>query len=230
MQSRWVQHKETVRALRRQGASVTAIERQYGVPRSTLSGWFKDIQLSPEQRMRLDQNSIGGGKQGRLKGAEWNRQQKLARLRIAEQHALATLNNIELTDDIMELALAMLYWGEGAKKDTTAIGSSDPRMLQFTLTILRRRYGITNDMLRCDLHLRADQDAQELKQYWSKALGIPMARFKYASFDERTRGKKTYQGYKGVCLIRCGSIAIQRKLIYLYTLFYDKVSEVDVGT
>jgi len=74
-----------------------------------------------------------------------------------------------------------------------------------------------------------DQDADMLKEYWSKELKIPIERFKYVAFDKRSIGKPTYERYKGVCVITCGNIAIQRKLIYLYTLFCEKIAELDMG-
>jgi hypothetical protein len=75
-----------------------------------------------------------------------------------------------------------------------------------------------------------DQDGDALKAYWSKELNVPLERFKYIAYDRRTEGRKTYDHYKGACLISCGNIAIQRKLIYLYNLFCDKVAELNMGT
>ena len=97
------------------------------------------------------------------------------------------------------------------------------------LIVLRRNYGIAPSMVRCDLHLRMDQDANELKEYWSNELEVPIDRFKYVAFDKRSEGKPTHDHYKGVCVIACGNIAIQRKLIYLYNLFCEKVAAMDVG-
>ena len=36
---------------------MTTIERKYCIARSTLSGWFKEVELSEEQRTRLMKNS-----------------------------------------------------------------------------------------------------------------------------------------------------------------------------
>jgi hypothetical protein len=72
-----------------------------------------------------------------------------------------------------------------------------------------------------------DQDEDEIKQYWREQLGIPIEQFKYAVFDKRSVGRVTYDHYKGVCLLQCGNIAIQRKLISLYNLFCEKVSSLN---
>lgn len=229
MKSKWFGLKETVVALRKEGVSMTVIERKYGIPRSTLSGWFKNVPLTEAQRLGLMKNKQDGWAKARINAVEAHRAQKALRMLSAKQEAIKTLNQIELTDEVLDLAFAMLYFGEGAKSGSTSLASSDPTILKFVLTVLNRNYGITNEMIRCNLHLRMDQDSAELKDYWSKELNIPLERFRYAAFDKRSAGKPTYTHYKGVCVLYCGNIAIQRKLIYLYTLFCDKVAALGVG-
>lgn len=135
----------------------------------------------------------------------------------------------EYKDEAIALAFAMLYWGEGAKTNTTSLASSDPNILRFVITVLERNYSVTPHTLRCDLHLRMDQDTNTLKQYWSEQLGLPLTCFKHVAYDKRSAGKPTYDHYKGVCVVACSSIAIQRKLIFLYTLFCKKITQVYAG-
>lgn len=59
----------------------------------------------------------------------------------------------------------------------------------------------------------------------SEQLGVPYDRFSGVYFDKRTKGRATYDYYKGVCLVYCGPISIQRKLISLYNLFCTRVAE-----
>lgn len=221
--------KETALALRHTGMSMTVIEKRLGIPRSTLSGWFKLNPLNKEQKHRLMQNSMEGLLKARAKAAEMHRGQKALRLLEAKRLAVSSLEKIELSNEVLDLAFAMLYFGEGRKAGTTSLASSDPLVLKFMLAVLRRNYNITPDMVRCELHLRMDQDGEELKAYWSNQLRIPLERFKYIAHDKRSAGKTTYDHYKGVCVIACGNIAIQRKLMYLYNLFCEKVAATDVG-
>lgn len=229
MRSKWFELKGDAVALREEGISITVIEKKLGIPRSTLSGWFKDVELSEEKRTKLMKSKQDGWLKAREKAAEWHRAQKALRLIHAEKEALRTLGNIDITDEILDLALAMLYFGEGAKTNVTSIASSNPVILRFVLTVLRRNYSVTPNMIRCDLHLRMDQDSEKLKKYWSNALNIPIKQFKYVAFDKRSEGKTTYNHYRGVCVITCHRVAIQRKLIYLYRQFCDKVSSIDEG-
>ena len=229
MKSKWYESKEIAITLRKSGLSMTLIERKLGIPRSTLSGWFKTVQITDEQRLKLMKNSQDGWKKARIKAVEWHRAQKNLRLLKAKQEAQETLNKIPMTNEILDLAFAMLYLGEGAKNGTTSLASSDPKILKFVLAVLEKNYAITKDMVRCELHLRADQKPTESKKYWSSELGIPISQFRGCYIDKRTAGRPTYEHYNGVCVLYCGPIAIQRKLIFLYNLFCEKITDIGLG-
>lgn len=229
MVSKWYHLKEEALALRQSGMSMTVIERKLGIARSTLSGWFKDVHLTEEQRTRLMKNSQDGWKKARERAVESHRAQKALRLLEAKTKAAETLNKLVISDELLDLAFAMLYYGEGAKSGTTSIASSDPKILRFVLYVLQRNYAVTSHMIRCDLHLRMDQDADTLKRFWANELRIPFEQFKYVAFDKRSEGRPTYDHYKGVCVITCHQVAIQRKIMYLYTLFCEKIERLSAG-
>lgn len=225
MQSRWYELKPRAITLRKRGNSIGKIEGQLGIPRSTLSGWFRDITLSQEQHekiLREWKKALVKNREGALR---WHHEQKRKRLQDAETQALATLHKINTTKkEILELSFALLYLGEGAKKTSeTAIGSSDPLILKFSLAILRNIYHIELKKIRCELYIRADQNPNVIKQFWAQELKLPLENFKQINIDKRTAGSKTYPDYKGVCHIRCGSVATQRKLLYLSKLFCQKI-------
>ena len=48
MRSKWFELKPDAIKLRKKGLSIREIELRLGIPRSTLSGWLKDIKLSDE--------------------------------------------------------------------------------------------------------------------------------------------------------------------------------------
>lgn len=223
MKSRWFEYKEKAVLLRKQGLSIREIESSLGIPRSNLSAWLKDVELNDEQKTRLKHNADLALVKARVKANQWHREQKQLRLQRAEDEAKTVLNRIKIDQDIVELALAMLYLGEGCKNNTTSIGNSNPLILKFFLAILTNKYKLDPSKIRYDLHIRADQNPVEIKEYWSRELGLPIEYFKYVVADKRTEGKASYPEYKGVCVVNCGNIAIQRKLIYLYNLFCQKV-------
>lgn len=229
MISRWYELKDTAIELRKTGMSIKAIEEKLGIPRSTLSGWLKHVELTEEQMCRLRKSKQDGWRKARAKAAESHRAQKTLRLLKAKQDAEEVLASLELNSATLDLAFAMLYFGEGAKGNISSIANSDPKILSFVIFVLKKNYGVKPEQIRCELHLRADQNPELAKQYWSKELALPYSCFRYTAIDQRSAGKATYDHYKGVCVLYCGGIAVQRKMIYLYNLFCDKVSQLDAG-
>ncbi len=223
MKSKWIKLKSKALHLRKQGESIVVIEKRLKIPRSTLSGWFKNITLNKKQIAKLKHNSEIALNNARKNAVVWHNTQKKHRLEFAEQQALSVLNKIDLSSkETFELALAMLYLGEGSKKNKTCLGNSDPLILKFFLIGMKKIYNIDSTKIRYALHLRADQNPQEMKKYWSKELNATIERFTQVSIDQRTVGKPTYPNYKGVCVVNCCTVAIQRKLVYLSRRFCEK--------
>lgn len=231
MKSQWYELKERAVKLRKKGNSIGSIERALGIPRSTLSGWFKDVKITKKQKEILFKKQKAALKEARKKAVIWHNKQKEQRLKEAEKAARKTLKNINIKSvEYLELAMAFLYLGEGSKKNTeTAIGSSDPDILNFFLAGLKKVYNMDIRSIRCELYLRADQDPEKIKRYWSRVLYIPLDNFKQVNIDKRTKGTVTYSYYKGVCNLRCGNVAIQRRLVFLAKLFYKKISSQNKG-
>lgn len=225
MRSKWFHLKEPARNMRMGGSSLGDIETALGINRSTLSGWFQDIKLSKKQKAEIRTKWLKSLRDARLKAARWHNEQKDARLKLAEKEAQETLTALETSNPhVIELALAILYLGEGSKRNIeTAIGNSDPMILRFFIVALQKIYNFDKNRIKCELHLRADQNPEKMKRYWAKALQMPLKNFGWVSIDPRTKGKKTYDHYHGVCLLRCSSVAIQRKLVYLSKMFCEKV-------
>ncbi len=174
---------------------------------------------------RLRENWLNHLGKARKNALLWHNQQKELRLKNAENEALETLSNLDNKNKlIQELALAMLYLGEGAKtKSGTILGSSDPLILKFFINSLQSIYNIDVQKIKCALHLHADQNSEVLKKFWSEELNIPMGNFTSPSVDLRTSGHLTYPTYYGVCVVSCGNIALQRKLVYLSRKFCENV-------
>lgn len=227
MSSKWNHVKEKALLLRRRGVSTRDVEKRLGIARSTLSYWFRNVQLHPRYVKRMKARHDRALIKARLEAIKWHNGQKALRLEQAANDALRTLEKIDCNDDsIIELALALLYLGEGMKKSVaTSMGNSDPLILRFFVKAMRRLYGIQTSQMKCELHLRADQDPKLLTRYWSKVLGIPFSNFRKPAIDKRTVGRPTYSHYKGVCVVNCSHVAIQRKLVYIATTFCNRITE-----
>lgn len=225
MQSKWYELKPQAIKLRQKGISLREVAKTLNIPKSTLSGWFKDIQLTGMQKKKLKANWLNALGKARKQAVKWHNTQKEVRMKIAKSQAEEVFNKLNLEDNsIIELALSMLYLGEGAKQGRTLLGNSDPMILKFFINALKKIYNLDVTKFKCELHLRADQDPDKMKKFWSNELNMPLSSFASASFDGRTAGKPTYDAYRGVCIIRCGNIAIQRRLVYLSQLFCEKLT------
>lgn len=225
MISKWYELKPIAIKLRGSGKSIRTIESNLKIPRSTLSGWFKYIKLSEKQLASLEQNRLNNLNKARHKAVTWHNDQKKQGIIEAEKQSLLTLTNLDVGNKfIRELALAMLYLGEGFKgKNGIGIGNSDVLILKFFIQIITKDFGISKDKIKLYLHLRDDQNPILLKNYWSRELNIPMKNFGKASIDKRTTGNPTYSSYHGVCVLHCGNIAIQRKLLFISKKFCEKI-------
>ncbi|MBI2019755.1 hypothetical protein HYS95_03780 [Candidatus Daviesbacteria bacterium] len=190
MRSKWYELKPTAIELRQKGISLREVERILKIPKSTLSGWFKDVKLNHKQQEKLKTNFLKALIKARRKAVKWHNKQKESRLIIAKSEAEEILSKLNLEDNsIIELALSMLYMGEGAKNGRTAIGNSNPLILKFFINALKKIYGLDITKIKCELHLRADQNPETMKKFWSKELNIPLSSFASVSHDKRTTGR-----------------------------------------
>lgn len=226
MISKWTNKKSAAITLRCKGNSIRDIENMLNIPRSTLSGWLRSVPLTKKQKARLDKRAKQGLVRARTAAVQWHNTQKNNRIQEASLKAAEILKGISHDVTTLELALAFLYLGEGSKKNhSTSLGSSDSRIAKFFVQCLRQVYTVPAESIKCYLHLRADQDPEALKHYWSQELNLPLTSFGKPSFDKRTTGKSTYSHYKGVCLIGCGRVDIQRRLMYIANGFCDTISQ-----
>ncbi len=213
-------------SLRRKGQSIRLIESELGIPRSTLSGWFKNVELTERQKQTLERHRQTSFIEARKKAVLWHNQGKAERLAIAKNQADHVLSLLSVSNkESLELALAFLYLGEGGKGGGTSLASSNPEILVFFTNSLLQLYGVEPASLKYYLHLRADQDPIVMTKYWTKKLGVPASAFGKASIDQRTAGRKTYDHYKGVCMVCCSRVEIQRRLMYIANGFIEAVSK-----
>lgn len=225
MQSKWSSIKPEAIRLRKLGKSLPYIHTKLGIPKSTLSYWLKNIELTDGQKNKLESDWKNALVKARKKAVIWHNDAKANRINVSENEGRLLLDNIDYkNNDITELALALLYLGEGTKaQGETGMGSSDPLILKFFVNSLRTIYKVPENKIKCSLHLRADQNPNEMMGFWSKQLNISEENFTKPYKDNRTKGTMTYDSYKGVCIVRCGTVAIQRKLVYIAKHFCTEV-------
>lgn len=188
--------------MRRNGASYSMIKERVGVSKSTLSLWLRDMPL-PEERIR----ELRDFSETRIERTrETKRRKKEVRLENVRKVAREKIG--KLSERELFLAGLFLYWGEGAKTQSTQLGISntDPAVLQFFISWMES-LGVSREHLRIYIHLYSDMDIQKELQYWSKTLSLPLSQFRKPYIKKSKRADITYtQNFThGTCNILYGN-------------------------
>lgn len=193
------------RDLRQQGIGIKTIAHKLNVSPSTVSLWYRDIELTSEQISQLELNShdpFYGRRLLHVKRQQEERLQKINSLRLEGIKDVAKLNVKELF-----IAGVSLYWAEGFKKDNQfGFSNSDPAMIKFMCYWLVQCCSIPKERL----HLRVgvnefyQNKVRIIEEFWSEILDIPLIQFQ-KPFFQKTQWRKEYdspQSYHGVLRIR----------------------------
>lgn len=212
-------------ALRKKGKTYTEIQNILGVtiPKSTLSYWFKNIELSEEHQKRIKRKIEKNAHKGRIKALAVNRAKREKYLRSVFDRNKHLARVVGETD-VAKIALAMLYLGDGSKslkRGSLMFGNSNPFIVSLFLELLRYCYDIDETKFRCTLQCRADQHIKQLERFWSRVTDIPLSQFYEARVDPRTIGKPSKKlNYKGVCRIDYFSADIFIELLQIPKIIY----------
>ena len=218
--------KEKAITLRNRGLSLRQIHQKLSVPKSTLSGWLKDVHLTNGQKLNLNKRWKKGLSKARKAAVKANRQAKVNRVKKIESEVQKYLDSITLKQDNLELFLAGLYLGDGFKTaGRTALGSSNPDILKAFVVLLKQLYHIDKSKMRGAIYARSDQKDSNLVSYWSKTLDIPENQFHKTQYDKRTKNAKTYENYKGVCTVYYFDVKIMRRLMILSNMLLGRIAQ-----
>lgn len=213
--------KERLRAelLRReQGLSYNEIAALTRISKSTLSAWLREVPLTKEQEMRLQQRLCANRSSFAARALPINRE----RHQRARQQAYQSGVNVAaaLPDQLHthELALAMLYLGEGAKRNSAVqIANTDPSILRFFLWALRHLYNI--DERRLSFRLNLIEAARPYEEnfivWWCQQLNCAHEQFKKTQFDSRSHATHITDNYHGVCTANYNDLFLQQHILGL---------------
>jgi hypothetical protein len=158
--------REQARRLRATGLPLAEIAARLGVSRSSVSLWVRDVAFAP--RPRVDR-----GRRRAPNALQRRKQAEIDRLLAEGRRRVGRLSEREFL-----VAGVALYAGEGAKRDGQILfANSDPRMVAFFCTWLRRFFQIDESRLRVRLYLHEGLDLAASTAYWSRVTGIPPAQF-----------------------------------------------------
>lgn len=215
MKSRFLPLKSRAISLRKRGLSLKYIEKKLGIPRSTLSGWFKNIKLSKKQKKKLFNDWKNGLVRAREKAVLWHKNGRNERRERIKKEVEIFFNGLHIDNKVGELLMAMFYLAEGGKTENSfMVANSNPQILKSIIILYRKLYKLDESKFSCVLHLRKDQNENKLKLFWSTLLKIPECKFTKTQFDKRTV-KKTYDHYRGVCVVNYFDMALQRRILFI---------------
>ena len=163
-----VDEQAEARRLRAEGQTLAEIAAALGVSKSSVSLWVRDVEFDPQPRR--------AGRRRQPNALQRRKQAEIDRLLAEGRERIGRLSEKEFL-----VAGAALYAGEGAKRDgSVRFANSDPRMIMFFCTWLRRFFSIDEPRLRMSLYLHDGLELDDAQAFWSDLTGIPVSQFRKA--------------------------------------------------
>lgn len=193
-----ISKKEKAITLRKEGHTYSEILKEVFVAKSTLTEWFREVNLTTPQFQRLTEKKLAAAK----RGGEAKRAQRIARVQVIREAALKDIKNISKRE--LWLIGAVLYWAEGSKEKEYYHGSginfnnSDPRMINLFVTWLLKSCSVDKDRIRFEIyiHENSKNSVVEAQRYWARACGFPVTSFNKVYFKKNVI-KKSYRKNTG---------------------------------
>jgi len=186
--------KQRAMRLRLKGRSYNEINRLLGTPKSTLSGWFSDLELPKEAKKRLSERVYKKSIEKLIKRNKLQSHEASKRARGIRSTAKGEVEDIS-SKELMFAGIS-LYWAEGYKRPIVVNGktkthhpvsltNSDPKLIKIYLRFIREICGVPEEKIRADVRIYEHQDEAHLLEFWSQTTNIPYDRFKSFQIEVR---------------------------------------------
>lgn len=201
--------KRIVQDLRRQGLSYNEILQKVSVAKSSVSLWCQDIELTNQQKERLNKK-----RKEHLQGLgpllALKRQKEICRIKEIAKKQISCLTPYEF-----KIAGAMLYWAEGtkAKGHGVEITNSDPEMIKFMIHWFKEVLGVSPKEIKACLNIHINQDDETIKRYWSEITGISLSNFGKSYIKPEGTGHRKNLLHNGVIRIRVGGGNLRQRVM-----------------
>ncbi len=219
--------KKSAFKLRKQAKSYGEISRQLGIPKSTLSYWFKtDSESSHIKKILIKKAQKKAA--GRLREMAFAHKEKWEKIHLFYRKQANREFPMLVSQPFFGPGL-MLYWGEGDKKlrnGIVRIANTDYRMLKIFIAFLINSCRTQPKKIRVWLLLYPDLDEKKCKKYWSRMLNVPKKQFvksQYILGRERKR-KVDY----GVCTVQVYSRELKEKIIEWIDLYSKRLEKAGI--
>jgi hypothetical protein len=199
--------------LRRQGYTFSEIQTTLGsIPKGTLSGWLKNVELTDTQKTRISEIATKAGLAGRQKGAWGNRAKRIERLGRIQNTAAATYPHLVAQPSF--LPGLVLYLAEGTKKsEAFQFMNSDPYLIKIMIDWVIQVGGINFSDLRFRLYIHELYAHENCEDFWIKSLGAQQDQLLKTVYKPNGRPYKKNPAYKG-----CLRIEVRGSELYWKTM------------
>lgn len=215
--------KENAIKLRKKGYAFSEIKSRLGISKSLLSGWLRDVYLSPSAIKRLDTVV----RKGRTIAGE--NKKAMTRLKIASYLNQATkdLSQLKLDKIHTRLVCALIYYCEGRKSyyEGVAFTNSDVRLVQVFLELFRNGFHVDEKKFRVCVHLHAYHNEKEIVSFWSRATHIPPSQF-IRPYIKANTGKRIRNGYNGCVAVSYHDTDMARELLTTAEAFFKRLGPI----
>lgn len=216
--------KEKVLRLGQAGLTYSQIQQQFPIPKSTLSVWFKNAGKTPDRSRQLAHLHLA-----RMRARETINQGRLDRIALATEIAREAVSGLDVSDkSVVKALLAMLYWAEGTKSDTSGgpkFVNTDPILASFYLRMLRAAYDIDESRIKIRIHVHSYHNQVDVIDFWSTLLRVPKSQFGKIYVKKRSTQKKFRENFHGICTIGYYETRVRRELLSLGLLIAEKHKE-----
>lgn len=204
--------------LRRRGKSYNKISKELGIPKSTLSGWFSNIDWSVGVKKELIRKAkyvarkrlVLVNKQRRLMWEAWREK--------ARKQARKDFLKLKLNP--LFIAGIMIYWGEGDSNIANCVvrmSNTNPEMIRLFSLFLQKICSVPEEKIKVAMILYPDLEEATCKKFWSLASDIPENQFIKTQF---IKGKHpTKRLTNGICIIYINSRQLKEKIFVWINLF-----------
>lgn len=217
--------KDQVRKFREKGASFSQIQKKFGIPKSTLHYWVRDLGPSPFQSPEAKAKHF---KKIQKLGALANKKKKEMGLKKIIQQCRKDVRLIQLNNPFLKSMAAMLYWAEGAKYDGNAsvkFVNTDPRLMALFLKLFRSCFVLDEKKIRIRLHLHHYHKINEAKKFWSELLKVPLNQFGKIYIKQRSTTKRFRKNFMGICFVSYHDVKLLRYILNFGFELAEKVNK-----
>lgn len=190
-----VLRQERAHVMRARNMTLQDIATELGIAKSSVSLSVRDVEFTPSKRRT--------GPQRRPHPAH---EAKLAQIAALNAEGIERIGT--LTDAAFLAAGIALYAGEGSKRDGSVnFANTDPRMIRFFCSWLRRFFDVDESRLRMRVYLHQGLDLEGAEAHWSNVAQIPREQFQqpYRAVADSTRRRTKHEFGCAYVLYSCST-------------------------